>query len=319
MYYIAMDGGGTKLVGLVFDDAYRLISSARVEGTHLSVYPIEAVRAHIIDCYTRILAGLPRPVEIECLYTVCGNADLYTELLPEGVTLRRAHKIGESVAALYAGSVCHDGFVALSGTGSDVFCIRNDQLVTIIGGWGAILGDEGSGVWMARHAMQAALRAQDGWGEPTIFGEIVMETYHLPTLDDYVPYLYDTPAPFRRLGELMPLVAEGANRGDPVMLRVLRDGGRILADQMIAMLRRNPDMEPHITACGGAWKAHPAIAEAFCERLTEVYPTASFSLPRFEHIMGGPICLAMERGEDLNAVTELMSRNFAAFLWNAQP
>ncbi len=72
-------------------------------------------------------------VEIECLYTICGNADIYTELLPEGVTLRRAHTIGESVAALYGGSVCHDGFVALSGTGSDVFCIRNAPRPLFVG------------------------------------------------------------------------------------------------------------------------------------------------------------------------------------------
>ncbi len=319
MYYIAMDGGGTKLVGILFDEQYRLISAARAAGTNTSVYPIEDIRAHVADCYTRLFSELPRPLEIECLYTICGDARTYADLLPAGITLKGARNINESVSALYAGSARHSGFVAISGTGSDVFCIREDRCTDVVGGWGAILGDEGSGVWMARHAMQAAIRAEQGWGEPTVFGEMLKRHYNLTTLWDYVAYLYATPSPFRRLGELMPLVARAANRGDAAMLSVLRRGGRILADQMIALIARNPDMELNITACGGAWKAHPAIAEAFTEALAAAYPAATFTLPLFEHIMAGPIALAMERGEDMAVIIPALKQHFPAFCWNATP
>ncbi len=319
MYYIAMDGGGTKLVGILFDDQYRLIATARAEGTHTSVYPVEDVRAHVTDCYAYLFAALPRPLEIERLYTICGDARMYADLLPADITLKSARNINESVSALYAGSARHSGFVALSGTGSDVFCIRDDRCTDVVGGWGAILGDEGSGVWMARHAMQAAIRAEQGWGDPTVFGEMLKRHYNLTTLWDYVAYLYATPSPFRRLGELMPLIAKAADRGDAVMLEVLRRGGRILADQMIALLARNPDMELCITACGGAWKAHPAFAHAFTETLSATYPAATFTLPLFEHIMAGPICLAMERGEDIAVTIATLTENFPSFRWNAKP
>ncbi len=316
MYYIAMDGGGTKLVGLLFDGQYRLVSSARAEGTNLSVYPIEAVQAHIADCYTRLFADLPRPLHIERLYTICGDSRLYASLLPEGVTLGEVCHMTEAVSALYAGSCRHSGFVALSGTGSDVFCIRNDRSVHVIGGWGAILGDEGSGVWMARHAMQAAIHYEQGWGEPTRFGEALKERFGLTHLWDYVAYLYATPAPFRRLGELLPLVAETARAGDAVMLDIFRRAGRIMAEQMLAMLRQCPEDEPHITACGGAWKAHPAMAEAFTASVTAARPDAVFTLPRFEHIMAGPICHAMESGSDVETIAPLLTRNFPTFVWN---
>ncbi len=318
MYYLAMDGGGTKLVGLLFDDAYRLVKSARAEGTHLSVYPIEAVRAHITACYEQLFDSLPRPLFVERLYTICGDSRLYADLLPEGVILGSVHHLNEAVSALYAGSCRRSGFVALSGTGSDVFCIRDDQLFDVVGGWGAILGDEGSGVWMARHAMQAAIRAEQGWGQPTCFGEMVKETYHLPHLWDYVAYLYDTSSPFRRLGELLPLVAKAAREGDRVMLDIFTAAGVIMARQMAALLRRYPDAEHRITACGGAWKAHPAMAEAFTETLADEFSDATFTLPRFEHIMAGPICLAMEGGEADEAHLDLLTENFPQFIWNAQ-
>ncbi len=316
MYYLAMDGGGTKLVGLLFDGEYRPIASARAEGTHLSVYRIEDVRAHITACYQELFADLPRPLQIECLYCICGNSRLYAELLPAGISPRRTCVMDESVSALYAGSLRRSGFVALSGTGSDVFCIQNNQSLHAIGGWGAILGDEGSGVWMARHAMQAAIRAEQGWGEPTRFGDMIKAMYGFSHLWDYVGYLYDTPSPFRRLGELLPLVAEAARAGDAAMQEIFVRGGRIMAAQMCAMLRLYPDMEMHITACGGAWKAHPAMAEAFTEAVCAEFPDATFTLPRFEHVMAGPIRLAMDRGEAMAEMDGRLAEAFPHLLWN---
>ena len=316
MYYLAMDGGGTKLVGLLFDDQYRPLATARADGTHLSVYPVEEVRAHVTACYEHLFADMPRPLHIERLYTICGDSRLYADLLPEGITLGEICNITEAVSALYAGAGRRNGFVALSGTGSDVFCIQNGKCEDVIGGWGAILGDEGSGVWMARHAMQKAIRAEQGWGTPTRFGKVLMEHYGFTRLWDFVAYVYDTPSPFRRLGEILPLVAKAAGDGDEAMLDIFRAAGRILAEQMAAMLRRYPHEEPCITACGGAWKAHPAMAEAFTEAITAEFPAATFTLPRFEHIMAGPVCLAMEEGKDFPAVLDFLSDRFPELVWN---
>ncbi len=316
MYYLAMDGGGTKLVGILFDEQYRLIATARAAGTHLSVYPLDEVKNHVQACYDALFAELPRPLIVERLYTICGDARLYSALLPDGVTLGSARNITEAISGLYAGSCRHSGFLALSGTGSDVFCIKDDQLVDVIGGWGAILGDEGSGVWMARHAMAAAIRHEQGWGAPTAFTAAVKEKYRLTELWDYVAYLYDTPSPFRRLGELLPLAAEVARGGDAVMENIFHEGGEILAAQMIPLLHRHPDVEPVITACGGAWKAHPAMAEAFCSAVTSAVPEATFTLPRFEHIMAGPLCLSMESGADMAAMAPRLTANFPSLVWN---
>ncbi len=316
MYYIAMDGGGTKLVGLLFDHQYRLISAARAAGTHASVYSSEQIDAHIRECYDHLFADLPRPLSVECLYTVCGNAHLYATLLPAGVTLQRSHVISEGVAGLYAAAPRHEGFVALAGTGSDAFCIRDDRVTDTVGGWGAILGDEGSGVWMARRAMAAAIHAEQGWGPPTVFGELVKRHYRFRELWDYVDRLYGAPAPFRMLGELLPLVAEAARQGDRQMQDVFREGGRLLARQTAVLLARYPDMKPRIVACGGAWKAHPLMAESFSEAIAESHPAATFTLPRFEHIMAGPIRLLMELGEADEAHLDRLAEHFPHFVWN---
>ncbi len=317
MYYLAMDGGGTKLVGILFDDQYRLVAAARAAGTHASIYSTEQICDHVRECYDYLFADLPRPFSVECLYTVCGSPSLYAELLPSGVTLRRSRAISEGVAGLYAAVPRHEGFVALSGTGSDAFCIQNDRVEAAVGGWGAILGDEGSGVWMSRRAIAAAIHAEQGWGEPTTFGELVKRYYRFRELWDYVDMIYSAPAPFRTLGELLPLVAEAARMGDIPMQNIFREAGELLAQQTAVLLDRYSAMEPRIVACGGAWKAHPLMAESYEATIRATHPAATFTLPRFEHIMAGPICLAMERDEADEAHLDLLAENFPQFIWNA--
>ncbi len=317
MYYLALDGGGTKLVGLLFDHEYHLIAAARAAGTHATVYTDAQIESHIRECYDYLFDGLPRPLTVEKLYTICGPAHRYAACLPEGVSLKESHVITEGVAGLYATSPAHEGFVALAGTGSDAFCIRGDAVADTVGGWGAILGDEGSGVWMSRRAMAVAIHAEQGWGEPTGFGDMVKSHYCFEHLWDYVAHLYSAPAPFRMLGELLPLVAEAARQGDPQMQAIFREAGILLARQTAVLLDRYPDMEPRIVACGGAWKAHPLMAESFAATLAESHPAATFTLPRFEHIMAGPIRLCMDREEADEAHLKLLAENFPQFIWNA--
>ncbi len=316
MYYMAMDGGGTKLVGILFDGDFNLISVARTNGTHASVYPPDEIEAHISECYRKLIEGLPSPIHIDKLYIVCGGTKLYRKLVPNGMTLGEILNLIEPVSGLYAGALKTTGYVALAGTGSDVFCVENSEMTDAIGGWGAILGDEGSGVWMSRLAISKAIRYKQGWGTKTSFGETVKEHYGYNDLTEYIDYIYGTRSPFRRLAELLPLVAKTARDGDNEMLDVFIQGGKMMAEQMTALLKNNPDMPRNITACGGAWKAHKIMAETFEAEVKKSFPDAVFTLPVFEHVMAGPVCLAMEMGMDMTKAEQLLKQNFKKLIWN---
>ncbi len=62
-----------------------------------------------------------------------------------------------------ARSATADGIVAAIGTGS-VYGVQRGGAVRIIGGWGFLLGDQGSGAWIGRSLLEAALLAHDGLG-----------------------------------------------------------------------------------------------------------------------------------------------------------
>lgn len=320
-YYLSLDGGGTKLSALLFDEQARILAQAKSEGINATVYSEQARIDHITACYKALFQGLPRPLVIDRLWVVYGNVPMYLSCLPEGITVKETVFLGEGSAGLAAGRGITDGFCALSGTGSDIIYVRDGQQKDLLGGWGGIIGDEGSGAWIGRQAIQAAVRAVEGWPDvkSTCLVEKIRQKYALSRLREYIACLYATGAPFRALGELTPLVAEAAEEGDDVAINILQRAGRMMAKQQIAMLHRYPFPELPIVYCGGAWKTGALMRSAFEALVKEAYPGISFFLPRFEHVVAGPAFLWIGHGLSGDAVMNTLANlpDYQKYRWNA--
>ena len=75
--------------------------------------------------------------------------------------------VNDALIALQAGVGDAPGIVIVSGTGSIAYG-RNDRgEASRAGGWGYVLGDEGSGYWIGRLALRAVVRHADGRGRAT--------------------------------------------------------------------------------------------------------------------------------------------------------
>ncbi|HZT74195.1 MAG TPA: BadF/BadG/BcrA/BcrD ATPase family protein [Terriglobales bacterium] len=136
--------------------------------------------------------------------------------------------------------------VVISGTGSIVLGQGAGPFWTRAGGWGWLLGDEGSGQWLGRQAIAAAARAFDGSGPPTALAAVVKRGLRLPSFAALADAVYRpllTPAQF---GALAPAVLRVAARGDAVAAAIVRRGMAALAGQAVAVIarlrRREPDL-----------------------------------------------------------------------------
>ena len=105
-----------------------------------------------------------------------------------------------------------------------------------------------------------------------------------------------------------PRAAQAANQGDKVALEIFEAAGRAMAVQMNTLLARLPRaVPPHITLCGGAWKAHPRMLETFQAEVQARYPDMRVHRPWFEHMAAGPMQLALRKG-----LSPLMARRAVA-------
>lgn len=314
MNFVSVDGGGTKLNAIWFDENLKLLGRARAPGVNGTITPREEYRAHIRGCYDALFGGRA-PDRIDELFVVCGSGPDYADCLPEGTALSRMTSLGEIHGGLLAGRGLRDGVLVIAGTGSNIHLCENGKTTDYVGGLGAILGDEGSGVWMARQAVQAAIRCAFGWGERTIFADLLTERLKLKDMAGLVKYLYDSPSPFQRLGLLLPLAGEAARAGDRVTLDVFARGGEMLARQTLALIDRHPEFDGSIVICGGAWKAHPATFARFSALVGEAHPSLSICRPWFEHVLAGPMDALLRRGASPEDAHARLLATFPDYEW----
>jgi glucosamine kinase len=137
--------------------------------------------------------------------------------------------------AFVAGTASADGLLLLAGTGAAAASYRDRRLVRRCDGYGWLLGDEGSAVWLALRGLRAALDAEDGRGPATRLGDDLRAHLGLPPGEDLAQALIarvhgEEPA---RLGTLAPLVSSAARDGDPVAAGIVDAA----ADRLVAGLR----------------------------------------------------------------------------------
>jgi N-acetylglucosamine kinase-like BadF-type ATPase len=137
----------------------------------------------------------------------------------------------ETLLALLPG--CDGGVALVAGTGSIAAGRDAGGRWARAGGWGHLLGDEGSGHALALAGLRAALRAADGRGGqtvllPELLGHLGVETpEHLvetPGVDDAAA-----------IAALAPIVLQAAGAGDEVARCIVDEAAAALAAMVIAV------------------------------------------------------------------------------------
>src|SRR5215470_3420878 len=161
MRYLGIDGGGSKTKFLLVDEYYNEICHIQSgPSNHLSV-GTEAAREAIAQGVSHLTE---RPNVVCAGFAGAGRPEsvtFYREVLQS--LIPNAQIIIESDAFISSiGAIGIDpGILLIAGTGSIVIGRDKDRSMFRVGGWGPYFGDEGSGFWIGREAVRAALRSID--------------------------------------------------------------------------------------------------------------------------------------------------------------
>ena len=155
--------------------------------------------------------------------------------------------VNDAAIVLAAGRT--EGAVAalIAGTGSIVYAQAEScpgsshsagSATVRVGGWGPILGDEGSGYDLGRRALIAVLRAADGRGPQTLLTEKILAELSLATPLALLPLVYQGGLDRPRIAALSRIVVASAQAGDEVALELVQSGAAALAELIVTALRR---------------------------------------------------------------------------------
>lgn len=286
---IGVDAGGSKTLALLADGHGRVLAEARDDGANLLVHGGDGVAAVL----RRILAALDgsedgggggseddgpagdRPDgRADALCLGIAGAGRPEDVERVEAILRRlgwrrpARVVHDAHIALVAGAPEGVGIVVVAGTGSVAYGVDPSGSRARAGGWGHILGDEGSAFWLGHAAIRRGIRAADGRGPATSLGDRVSRHLGLERAQELIPWFYDREHTRRRLAELAPLVEAAAGDGDPSAEELLDEAAHHLARAARAVARQLtlPDRYPVVLA-GGAFKACPSLVRRIDERL----------------------------------------------------
>ena len=244
-YLIGIDGGGTKTVALLSDLEGRVIgrgiggpSNYQVAGLRAATDSMkQAMHAAFADanlepCLPRAmglgLAGVDRPDDFTAIRAWTA------EQLP-GV---RAIIVNDAMIVLAAGTPEGWGIAMISGTGSIVYGRDREGRMARAGGWGHLLGDEGSGFAIGLAALKAVARADDGRAPQTALTPMVLSEWSVPTPQGLISRVYLEHVPTHNIASLAALVEAAASEGDVVALDILKEAGRELALSAHAVVKR---------------------------------------------------------------------------------
>lgn len=282
---LGIDGGGTRTRCLAADLSGRVLGEGRGGPANALVVGRDRAVQSIAEAARQALAAAGRtPEEVGAVcagLAGAGQPRIQEELsgaiaaalgLPASA---RVQVVNDGRVALAGALQGGPGVILIAGTGSIAYGLDDAGPLARAGGWGWMLGDEGSGFAIGRQALAAALCALDGAGPATVLGDRICAAWDLARLTDAIPRIYADPSAARtEIAALVPHVAQAAAEGDAVAEEILRQAGRDLAHLAAALIRRMTLREPRVATTGGVLEGVATVREALAQRLAELMPAA---------------------------------------------
>ena len=186
-------------------------------------------------------------------------------------------------------SISHDGVIAIegalggaggllfiAGTGSGVMARTetNHTQIDHVGGWGYLIGDEGSGYSIGRRGIAAVGHAFDG-GPATTLTDLVRD--HL-NIHDRHSLLKSITSPDWKFPHVAPLVLKASGDADSVACAIVHNETALLARQAEWLLKKHPYLNPRFTITGGL-SSHNFYVASMCSAMRRIWPAAEYTLP----------------------------------------
>jgi N-acetylglucosamine kinase-like BadF-type ATPase len=268
--------------------------------------PLMPQLADAITTFVRTNRLRPEAVGVGCSGLVTPEADDLAGLLA-GTGIHRV-AVAHDATTSYLGALGdRPGVVIAVGTGVVTLAVGPSAFARV-DGWGHLLGDAGSGFWIGRAGMDAALRAFDGRGEPTELLERFTALFPEPAAA-YVELQSDERR-VSRIASFSKVVDEVAATGDPVALGIVATAGHELATSVLAGLRvvgMLAGPPPPVCALGNVLRSD-RIRGAFVDRLRERWPGLELTEPAGTGLDGAELAASLPAASPLSGLVAVATR-----------
>ena len=284
---VGIDAGGSKTRAFAVDRDGAVVGRGAGGGANLlsSPDPAGSIAAALSESL-----GSAKP---EAVVLSCSGGDrpadrekgraILTQLVGPTVRIEVTH---DAIAALYAGNAAGCGVVLISGTGSIAFGRNDEGEERRAGGWGYLIGDEGSAVWLGLEGLRAAAHHADGRGAGTAITAHLLGELGVDSFMEVIPQLYGRPHPAPAILAAVRAVGRAAAEADAIAVSIVQRGAHALARAASVVAAELRLEEGPVYLAGGAFESLPSLERAVRGELLRMLPRATVEPVSEEPAMG---------------------------------
>lgn len=298
-YVIGIDGGGTKTHALLVGLDGTVIVELSGGPTNLQtvgVVPAAKVLCDLIqECCKKEQCTAEALQSVVLGIAGAGRASDKTQLLDSllSISLKKKFPLknvlveSDARIALEAAFAGGPGIVVIAGTGSIALYRAEDNKILRAGGWGKILGDEGSGYAVGREGLTSVVREYDGRGEKTLLRTKALQHFGLATVEELVPMIYQDHGD---IPSFAPMVLEAAAERDRPAYRILVDNAAELVTLVrVLLMKARPRRKLPLALMGSLLETENPYSKLVKEKIISSLPQIVVQKPKFPAAFGAAI------------------------------
>lgn len=246
---IGLDIGGTKTRGVRFENG-QAVADESVGSSNVQNVSREEAALHLAELFARIGGG-----EVAQVYAGAGGIDTDEDaaalaaLIAPNVPGAKITVVHDSRLLLAAGGAS-TGVAVIAGTGSAAWGKNAQGEEARAGGWGYLLGDEGSGYWLGREAVRHSLRRMNQGLEPDELTTALLRSCGVDDPNKLIALFHSPETGRRYWAQQARLVVEAADAGHAPSQALVEQAGTDLAGLAAQALRKLGIQGPVILGSG---------------------------------------------------------------------
>lgn len=254
-YFIGIDGGGTKTKSILADDNLQILQT--IEGGPANPLSISFERSaqtilglikktsqkKKIAFITAAIAGTGREHHKKKL-----KQEIIKQAAAQKIVLNNFEIVTDAQAAVEGAFSGKPGIILIAGTGSILFGKDNKENFIRIGGYGKLIGDEGSGYSIGRKGLSDAVNAMDKRIANTILPDLINKKFNAASRDELITKIYSDNFD---IASVAPLVIVAAQSGDKHALKILEEESGALVEHLEAAIKLLKAKEINLCLSGG--------------------------------------------------------------------
>ena len=280
-YYIGIDGGGTKTKCVLCNDSLEVIYQTKSEPSNFLTIGTARVANTIIELVNNCCTSSNLSVsEIENITIGTTGAGRESDALKlkeaviakaksVNLKLNSFNVVSDARIALEGSFTGKPGSILIAGTGSIMFGKDKDGVIHRVGGFGRLIGDEGSGLTLGKKGLNLISKYYDERGKATLLTNKVEKQYDISDQSDLIIKVYSDGF---NMQDIAPLVIESANEGDELCKDILDQETNELLLHIMAMKKKINEEKMKIVFIGGTITTENLYSSMLKEKIKMFLP-----------------------------------------------